>query len=274
MEVYVDVLLLINLLVDYFLLSLTAKLLKKKTSVLRLVLSSLLGAVSSLYIFLPQMNIVFEVFIKVAVCGLMTLIGFNNTTLKSFSRSLSVLVAVTFGYAGFMIAFWYTFKPTGMIINNSVVYFNVSPLFLIAFSVVAYLIISIVKIVTEKNCDFAKVCEIEVFAEGKSATLRAIIDTGNSVEDMFSLSEVIVADESVLYQLFDDYPASKNLDNRYRALPLSTVSGAGLLNGYRCDTADVIYNGKKIQLIKPILAISKVKLDDGYNAIINPKILE
>lgn len=274
MEVYVDVLLLINLLVDYFLLSLTAKLLKKKTSVLRLVLSSLLGALSSLYIFLPQMNIIFEVFIKVAVCGLMTLIGFNNTTLKSFSRSLSVLVAVTFGYAGFMIAFWYTFKPTGMIINNSVVYFNVSPLFLIAFSVVAYLIISIVKIVTEKNCDFAKVCEIEVFAEGKSANLRGIIDTGNSVEDMFSLSEVIVVDESVLYQLFDDYPASKNLDNRYRALPLSTVSGAGLLNGYRCDTADVIYNGKKIQLIKPILAISKVKLDDGYNAIINPKILE
>lgn len=274
MAVYVDVLLLINLLVDYFLLSLTARLLKKKTSVLRLVLSSLLGALSSLYIFLPQMNIVFEVLIKVAVCGLMTLIGFNSTSLKGFLRSLSVLVAVTFGYAGFMIAFWYTFKPSGMIINNSVVYFNVSPLFLIAFSVVAYLIISIVKKVTEKNCDFAKVCEIEVFAEGKSAALKAIIDTGNSVEDMFSLSEVIVVDESVLYELFDDYPTSKNLDNRYRALPLSTVSGAGLLNGYRCDTANVIYNGKKIQLIKPILAISKAKLNDGYNSIINPKILE
>ena len=44
-----------------------------------------------------------------------------------------------------------------------------------------------------------------------------------------------------------------------------------MLEGFRCDSAVVITENTKTVLNKPILAISKTKLDDSYNAIINPK---
>ena len=60
---------------------------------------------------------------------------------------------------------------------------------------------------------------------------------------------------------------------RFRMIPCNTVSGNDLLEGYRCDEASVIGSNKTVILKKPILAVSKTPLDDGYNAIINPEIL-
>ena len=59
--------------------------------------------------------------------------------------------------------------------------------------------------------------------------------------------------------------------SRYRILPCNTVSGSGVLEGFRCDSAVIISNNEKTVLQKPILAISKTDLADGYDAIINPE---
>ena len=76
------------------------------------------------------------------------------------------------------------------------------------------------------------------------------------------------------YCLFDGYPTADELKKRYRALPISTVSGTSLLDGYRCDKANVYYGKNSKTLKSPVLAIAKAEIKDGYNAIINPKILE
>ena len=274
MTVYADVLLVLNLIIDYFILSLSARLLKKSISLWRMLLSSFIGAVSSLYIFLPTIPVLIESLLKLTVCLLMCLAAFGYLNFKGFLRAFSVVSAVSFLYGGLMIAVWYIFKPYGMIINNSVVYFNVSPVFLIVFSAAAYIVIIIVRKITERNSVYSDECRIDVVADGNTAKLTAIIDTGNSVEDIFSLSEIIVVDESVVYSIFDGYPDNQDLKRRYRALPIGTVSGASLLDGYRCDRAFVEYRGKNIELKSPILAVSKSELSDGYNAIVNPKIFE
>lgn len=274
MTVYADVLLLVNLIIDYFLLSLTARLSKNKISLWRMLVGSLIGALSSLYIFLPQMAITVEMIIKLSVSAVICLVVFGFHTIKYYFKCFSIFTAVTMGYGGTMVAVWYLFKPNGMKINNSVVYFNVSPVFLIGFSAVAYLIVAVVRKITESNCVYSEMCSIEVVADGVSTSLNAIVDTGNSVEDVFSLSEIIVVDESVAYNLFDGYPSADNLKRRYRALPISTVSGTSLLDGYRCDKAYISYGKKSKQLKSPVLAVAKAEIKDGYNAIVNPKILE
>lgn len=274
MTVYADVLIVINLIIDYFLISLSARILKKNISVLRIILSSLIGAASSLYIFLPRIPIFFEAILKLCVCVLMAFAAFGYKNTKTFFRSLAVISAVSLLYGGGMLAIWYIFKPNGMIINNSVVYFNVSPLFLILFSIIAYLVIVLARKITEVSSVYSQNCKINLIADGNKAEVQAIVDTGNSVEDIFSLSEIIVIDESVAYSIFDGYPTAEQLKRRYRALPLSTVSGVGMLDGYRCDKAYISYNGQSIELKSPILAISKAQLQDGYEAIVNPKIFE
>jgi len=273
MTVYADVLVVLNLIVDYFLLRLTAIILKRQASVWRILAGAFVGALTSLYIFLPQMKAFIEIVLRIVSCLLICFLTFGFKGTKAYFRGVLCFFAVTFIYGGAMTAVWYFFKPSGMIINNSVVYFNISPIFLIAFSVGAYIIITVLNFVLAKNCVYSENCLIEIRAKNNLTLLSAIVDTGNSIEDMFSKSEIIIVDEAVMVELFPDYPASEELKSRYRALPCDTVSGVGLLDGYRCDRAILKYKDKEIKLDKPVLAVSKARLNDGYNAIINPKAL-
>ena len=197
-----------------------------------------------------------------------TCFGFKN--IKSFLKSTGVLFLVTASYGGIMFAFWLMFGPKGMVINNSVVYFDISPLVLIICSVIGYILFSILSRIFAQVSKFARHCSITVFANDKSVRLDAIIDTGNSIEDIFSNSQIIIADKEKVNFLFETLD---NNNSRYRLLPCSTVSGNDVLEGFRCDSAVILNNNTQTVLQKPILAISKTKLNDGYNAIINPKTL-
>jgi stage II sporulation protein GA (sporulation sigma-E factor processing peptidase) len=266
--VYADVLIFLNLIVNYFLLCACFKILKQTPKTIRVILSAILGGVSSLYIFLPKLNILLEAILKIITCALMSLICFGFKNIKSLLKNIGVLFTVTCAYGGIMFAFWLMFNPKGMVINNSVVYFNISPLALIIFSVAAYIIFSIFSLIFGKISKFANKCSVTVFADDKNIRLEAIIDTGNSIEDIFSNSQIIIADKAKVEKLFS--PKDKS-SSRYRILPCNTVSGSGVLEGFRCDSAVIISNNEKTVLQKPILAISKTDLADGYDAIINPE---
>ena len=272
--VYADVLVFLNLIVDYFLLLATAKIIKKRTKVLRMVLASFIGGVSSLYIFFEVSNIFIETVIKLGFCLVMVLTAFGFLGVKDFLRNAIVLFLVMCGYSGLMIAVWYAFKPNGMVINNSVVYFNISTVWLVVFTVAAYFILSLLKFVFSKSSQCAKVCSVWVSANNKSCNFEAIVDTGNSLEDVYGKSEIIIVDSFCVEKLFGstDYFSSK-ISPRYRLLPCGTVAGNSFLDGVRCDSGIITVNNKKITLDKPILAVSKLPLKDGYQGIVNPKII-
>lgn len=273
MVVYADVLIVLNLLVDYFLLRLTSKLIKREPTLTRILCASAVSGISSLYIFLPQSAVAVEIAVRLLICAIVTLICFGFCNLKSYIRAYTVFFAVTFGYAGGMIALWYIAKPNGMVINNSVVYFNISPIYLIIFSVAGYFTVSLIRKLLSRNFELAKRCEIRFVACGRESTASGIIDTGNSLEDIFGNSEIVIADKKQFEKLFCGIDKEK-LNTRYRGIPISTVSGSGMLDGYRCDKAYITYGEKKITLQKPILAISKEPLAEDVGAIINPRAIE
>lgn len=273
--VYADVLVFLNMLVDYFLLLATSKIVDKDFKTSRIAISSFLGGISALYIFLPQQNIFVDFVYKSATAFVLSAVCFESHTIKEYLKNTGVLFSVTCGYAGLMFALWNIFKPYGMVINNSVVYFDISPVILVCCSVGGYLIFTFLWKIFGKSAVYAEKCDITVCADGKNILLKAIADTGNSIEDVFGKNEIIIADKSAVERLFGktDVYCNSNLKKRYRILPCSTVSGYDMLEGYRCDGAVLESGGKKTVLKKPVLAVSKVTLNDGYNAIVNPKIL-
>lgn len=273
MVVYADILILLNFTVDYFLISLVSRLLKSGSSLARQLLGAAAGGLSSLIIFLPQLDIWTELPIKAAVTAIIALIAFGFRSFRFFLRSIVFLLAVTFGYAGGMLALWQLLRPNGLIIRNSVVYLDISPLILIICSVIAYFTILLLQRILGKNGNAAESCEICVYFEGSSASFTAITDTGNSLEDIFGNSEIIIAEPEAVSSLFEN-KSETELARRYRALPCSTVGGTELLNGYRCDRAVIRTNGNEIKLSQPIVAISKAGFGGDYSAVINPKIIE
>ncbi len=274
MIVYADILLLLNFLVNYFLLLTVKRIISANTKTYRLILSSAFGAASSLYIFIPSFSKPLDLLFKLLTCFFITLIGFGYKTHKKFIKTFFTVFGATCLYAGVMIAVWHIFKPNGMIINNSVVYFNISPLFLIGFTVIFYFLFSIGFKILSANSKSAERCEVTLFANESSANFDAIIDTGNSLEDIYGKSEIIIAEKSVFYLLFgeNNIENDDSLKKRYRIIPCSTIAGSSTLDGYRCDKAYIKSNNKSLTLDKPILAISNEAINDDYEAILNPKI--
>jgi len=270
-----DVLIFLNTLVDYFLVLATAKITREKPTAKRLVISAVLGGISSVYIFLPNQKTIVEFLYKLGVAFCISAVCFGIKGKKRYLKNTAVFFLITCAYAGVMFAFWTVFKPFGMVINNSVVYFHISPLVLVLCTVFGYFIFAVLWRVFGKSANIAERCEITVFAEGKSVTLTAISDTGNSIEDFFQKSDVIIADKQKVEALFgvSNIETNPELKRRYRVLPCSTVSGFDTLDSFRCDSATVEHGNKKTKLLKPLLAVSKVSLNDDYNAIVNPNVL-
>lgn len=270
MVVYADILILVNFIVDYFLIKLTACITKSHIKIFRMVIAAFVGSIFSLYIFLPPLNPFLEILLKLVTSAVMVCVGFGFCNSRRFLRNIITLFSVTFGFAGAMIGIWYILKPSGMVINNSVVYFNISPLFLIAFSVLGYFISFFIRKVFEPKSVSARLCQIEIEIKDKRAETTALIDTGNSLSDPFGSSEIIIADKSVLEGILDEGEREK----RYRAVPTATVSGTEILNGFRCDRIRIFGEGSPIILEKPIVALSATRIVGEYKAIINPKSME
>lgn len=274
--VYVDVLLIVNLIVDFFLLKITFKLLKTDPKPIRVLISSGIGAVSSLYIFFPESTAFINIAVQLIISSLMMLSALGFKTLKYFLRSVAVFFTVTCVYGGIMTALWQVLKPKGMIINNSVVYFNISPLVLILSTVSGYFLYLFLNKILALPSKTAKKCSLNLYALGKSVGLTGIIDTGNSITDVMSGSEIIIVDKAVAVSLLgtEDFSNDPLYATRYRTIPCETVMGRSLLEGFRCDMGEIRFEDKVIPLTNPVIALSKTPIKENYSAILNPKILE
>lgn len=267
MVVYADILMLVNFIVDYFLLSLTSHFLHKNPKLWRRLLGAAAGGVFSLYIFLPQTNFFFQSTVQLLMCATLCFISFGFGDIKTFLRSAAVLFCVNFAYSGAMIAVWLIFKPYGMVINNSVVYFNISPLFLILFSVIGYFTVLVLRKLLKKTFSENTYCDVTVNCGSNTLKLRGIIDSGNSLSDVFGISQIFITEENIVDALLGK---QKQNPVRFRKIPCSTVAGERLLDGYRIDNAKVFYNNKKYEFKNPVLAVSGAPLND-CKIIINPE---
>lgn len=267
MTVYADILMLVNFLVDYFLILLAAKFLHIKPKLTRLLLSSAVGGIFSLYIFLPQTIFIIQLLIQIFMCMILCLLAFGFDNIKSFFRAAATLFGINFAYSGAMIAFWLVFRPYGMVINNSVVYFNVSPLFLILFSVLGYFMATFLRKILKKPFAQNTYCEVTVVLNERKLKLQGIADTGNSLTDVFGVSQIFITEGDIADALLGE---EKNDPARFRKIPCNTITGESLLDGYRIDRAEVFFNNKNYFFKNPILAISSTPLD-GCKIIVNPE---
>ena len=270
MTVYADVLFITNFIVDYFLIKLTAKITHTNYKTVRILLASFFGGITALYIFVPNVNTVLDILIKLLIAFAVTFITFDFKGIKPFLRNTAVFFAVSFGFAGGMLAIWHIAKPNGMVINNSVVYFNISPILLIAFSVATYFITALIRHFLSKNQADKDIVKIQFFLKESMTEGKALIDSGNSLCDAFGMSEIIITDKKISDFLLKNESESEK-KKRYRAIPCNTVSGSEILDGFRIDKAIIIENGNKNEIVRPIIAISKTKISNEIDAIINPR---
>lgn len=276
MVVYADVLIFLNTVVNYYVIFLVSKICKVNKKWYRYVFSAFLGALFSLYIFLPKQNFFVELIFRLICSAVIVLTAFGFENISKFAFRSVLLYLVTFLYAGIMLALWMLFKPNGMVVHNSVVYFNISPLFLIVISAIIYSFLIIIKrIFPPRNAP--ENCTIELVCDMNKVKTTATVDTGHLVSDLFSDSDIIFVSEKTAIKLFgetDPLFLDENIKRRYRAVPVKTVEGTAVLNGFRCDKAIITSENKSVESVSPIAVVSKNLNNSLNSAIVSPEILE
>lgn len=286
MTVYIDVLILLNIYVNYFLLLATAKLTHTKLKTYRIIISSVVGSLFSLTILLPTLNFVTSIILKFIAAAIIVLIAYGTKQLKQSVKFLAFFYGVNFIFAGVIMAIWLSFKPKFIHFNNSYFYIDFSLLTLVISTVVAYCIVSLIRYLIDRKFSCDKKYSIIFSVNNTTVSLRGIADSGNKLNDMFTGKSVIICNMSKL-PICDDIKyaiSEKNTDllqnliisnnqlSGFRIIPYSTIDNTGMIAVFR--PKNIIIKEDETGRIKEVDALIGINPEDSeYGAIFNPILL-
>lgn len=265
--VYVDVLVAVNFLINYFLLLASRRFLAIPAKRGRMAAAAALGAAFSLSILLPELPPAAALAVKLCMSVCIVLLAFGYGGAKRLLRTTAAFYLTSFGFAGLMMALWYLIAPQGLMIRNSVVYFDISPLMLILLAVVCYFAVTAVNRVTGRQPPKGLYCRVVISCAGAVCDCTAKVDTGNSLREPFSNDPVVVVCERTAAKVI---PPVGSLN--FRMVPFRDVSGEGLLRAFRPDRLTVYRDGRAVTAPDVYIALSPNRPGD-CDALINPDIL-
>lgn len=272
-QVYADVLFLINFCMNLVILHICEKLLACGAKKWRICLAAAGGGVYSVCIFFPQAAVLYTIILKLAVSAAIVLISFPTKSPKAFLLRLGMFYLVSFALGGACMAVMYFTDiggKTGAIVKNGAFYMQL-PLRTVAFSALAaYVLIRAVSFMM-KRIRSRKIYEVTIRMGENVVKTRGLLDTGNSLSEPVSGRPVPVAEWRVVSSLL---PAGCTKDNFIRYVPperikLIPYKSVGNENGVMWAVrADEMSLGDRI-VEKPLVGIYEGMLSEDYGILLH-----
>lgn len=260
--IYIDVLIVLNIYVNYFLLKTTAKITGSPLGTARCIFASFYGSLFSLLILAPELPFIVTLIIKMIAAITVVIVAFGVHGKSRIIKNTASFFTANFIFAGAIYAVYSWLKPQYIHFSNSYFYIDFSLLLLVISTAVLYLIVCIFRRFSDISPESADCYKIIVRYKTKIFTTNGIADTGNALTDFFSGRPVIICGKSD----FDDL----NQIN-FRLIPYTTISESSVLPVFRPDETVIVntLTGEK----KPVDAVIGLGENNG-KAIFNPKILK
>lgn len=200
MTIYIDIVLIENLIMNYIILFTTAVVLKIKVNHIRLILASLLGAGYSIIAYMGIIKVYSSIILKIILSVLIIYIAFNPQNIKKMCKDLLLFYLVSFVFGGAAFALIYIIKPQNILMKNGL-FLGTYPLKTVMLgAVVAFcIIIGAFAIIKNKISKKDMFCEIEILINQKKIKTKAMIDTGNMLKEPITKVPVIVVEHILLY---------------------------------------------------------------------------
>ena len=238
--IYGDVLVIVNLYVDFFLLWCTRRTLQLRAGTWRLVLGALAGALCALECLLPQPAWISFGWGALSAC-LTTAAAFCPLSLRGFLKASLCFWVFSLALAGFFLFLIRWAGPGSVAVVGHAVYFGLSPMLLFFFTGGAYLVFWLFQRLFHREDLAQKVCRLAIDWKGKSVTLWAKADTGCALREPFSGLLVIVCQASSLKDLISlsadpaQWTGEPLPREGIRLVPFESVGGAGVLPAFLPD---------------------------------------
>ena len=276
--IYADVLVALNWLIDYLLLSAVAVALRIPHLPWRRVVSALLGGVYSCVIFLPPLPSWLRIVADTAVAGVMVLTAFSFQKTGQFLKRTAVLFLISALFSGVVTALTQWLAGEWVLIGNGQLYAAISPLHLAIFALISYGALRLYERLTRKHLTSSGEYRVRVEDGGGVCEGRALHDTGLHLREPFSGAAVILMERTALQPCLSvelNTALSQAGGERVRMIPYRTVSGNGLLPAFRPRRVRVWRNGGKERDVTGVYVALTESLGRGeYQALIGNDLTE
>lgn len=211
MKIYIDLFFLFNVIMDGTIITSTSILLKRKTSTLRIILSALVGGISSLFLFTSLNKILVEVLSII----LMVIIAFRYKNIRYTCKNILYMYILSTLLGGIVYLF-----------NIKVSSSTFWTYFIIIIISIEAMVLYIKEIRKMKNI-YNNYYKVDIFFKDREKlSLIGFVDTGNNLYDPYKKRPIILVSNKYYRE-----------DN-FILVPYYTSSGEGLL---KCIKPDIIF---------------------------------
>ena len=297
MTVYLDVILIENLCMNYIILFATGYIMKLKIKHLRIILSSLIGGVYAIISYMDIIPVYSTLIAKVILSISMIYIAYYPKNIRLCLKELLLFYLVSFVFGGCAFALLYIIKPQNILMKNGV-YIGTYPIkvaiigALVGF-ILTYLAFRLIKgKITKKSVFY----EITIFFKDKTVEVTAMLDTGNLLKDPISQMPVVLVQKDKLYKIIpknildnienvlggdDNLKITEKERNEYfpkfKIIPFKSIGKQnGILVGFKADKLQIDINDNIEEVKEIIIGIynGKFSKSEKYSALIGLDILE
>ena len=247
MKVYLDLILLLNFLFDFLLLLIVGILLRRNASVKRILLGSLIGSVSILFLFMDISSL--ELFVlKILMSILMVIVSFKYKDAKYTFRNILYLYTASIILGGFlyMLNIEFAYKQDGLVFYHNGLSINWIVL-LVTSPIILYIYL-----------------KQGLYLKDEKISVSAFLDTGNKLIDPYQRRPIILVSKKALNNYYSDEDII--------LVPYESLNHHGILKCIRPDKIIILGVGVRNNLLVGI-SEDKIKID-GIDCILHTKLLE
>lgn len=259
--IYIDSVFFNNLIMDLFLLLLTAKTLKKTTTFIKKMVGSLIGAVGyCLILCLPGDNFLKGLLGMLPVAAVMVKTGCGTKGFKELLYGMGYLFTYSFLMGGFI-----------LFLTGRIPFFKGKRDSLTVILLAGYLGFTLCRLCMEKYKKEKKnhFCKVHLSGDKGEIEIYGLIDTGNGLKDPISGKEVAILEERV----WQDMQRCKRAE-KYKLIPFHSIGKEnGILEGYEVDKIQIEEKTGSRDLVNVIIAVFKgnISAKGDYQMILPPQ---
>ena len=206
MTIYLDIILVENILMNYIILFATFIIVKSRAKhlQLRMILSSIIGSIYAIIVYLNILPIYSHIIAKFILSIAMVYIAFEAPNIKKFIKDLLTFYLVSFIFGGCTFALIYFIKPENAKMNNGV-FVGLYPIKVALIAgIIAFIVTQIVfKLNKTKLNGNNTIVNIKISVREKNTTVKALVDSGNMLQDPINKRPVIVVEKKILEKIIE-----------------------------------------------------------------------
>lgn len=238
--IYIDELIILNFIIDFLILKTTSKILKLNTTTQRIIISSVFGEISLLYLFVNLNNVELTLF-KLLIGIIMNLLAFGYHDIKEFIKNLIYFYMFSFFLGGTL----YYFK-----IESLIKYQYYILLIPIIMNILKYFAYNLKNIISLRY-------KVTIYLKnGKVLYLNGYMDTGNTLKDPYSNKNVIII--------------NKDIEENYFLVPFKTIDNSSLMKCFNPKKVFIDGLGERKDIV---VGISNKKFK-GFSCLLNYNLME